>query len=538
MNHALIHPRTLAALLGTLCVLVMAAAAPPPQVARANGLIQRAETNLASVAPSLNGRTSPPRGSAAKVLANRLQQALGDLNQAKQLIEQVPAGAEGLEAVAARHAAALAEHNRLNSIMTGGEAPPPPSDAGTPLNYQQEEALRGANFNIREVQGNAQTLETRTAALRAVADQLSINHREVSGLLSMVENARRKSGFASTTLDQLPADGRGVAQARQTLAGADAKVASAAEYLSALNTTLQHLINPANYPEFNADADRLRELAIMFAEPQMLVTERQRAAEAFKQAAAAERECRMLAERYSRLIQQQTEQGVRIEGITTGFVRNHAAFVAAAKAEAARLPEQIRADLATARKYADDAVAEQKPLWFTGGIPQVMGFAAEKLDLLAAIDPAAAAPLRAELQQAEAQLKKQAESLRELIIRENQMPADVFAGPDREQAIKTAVSGWRVQQPEFDLLKVRIPAEAWARETKWTYSNGTWYFSDRSRLQVRLLIADPSNSELAIDRAINVWKDHQKGDTMIGVPLWGIEDELQPHHYLLRAKIR
>ena len=67
---------------------------------------------------------------------------------------------------------------------------------------------------------------------------------------------------------------------------------------------------------------------------------------------------------------------------------------------------------------------------------------------------------------------------------------------------------------------------------------GTWYFSDRSRLQVRLLVADHENPDLAIDRPINVIKDHQTGDTMIGVPLWGFDDELQPSSYMLRSKIK
>src|SRR5690606_19928385 len=109
---------------------------------------------------------------------------------------------------------------------------------------------------------------------------------------------------------------------------------------------------------------------------------------------------------------------------------------------------------------------------------------------------------------------------------------------DREEAIKTALSAWKVQQDEYEVLAVRIPAEHWARDTKWTYSNGTWYFSDRSRLQVRLIVADHENPELAIDRAINVWKDHQQGDSMIGTPLRAFEDELQPSDYLLKANVK
>ena len=202
------------------------------------------------------------------------------------------------------------------------------------------------------------------------------------------------------------------------------------------------------------------------------------------------------------------------------------------------IPGEIRSHLDEAKRYADEAVKNQKPAWFNGGIPQQMDFAQDRAALLRVLDPEQGKTLDAEIEQAEAKLKQQAESLRELIIRENEMPADRFTGEDRKKAIETAISGWRVQQKEFKVLMVRIPSESWSRETKWTYSNGTWYYSDRSRLQVRLLIADHENPELAIDRAINIIKDHQKGDSMIGVPLRGFEDELPPSSYMLRSKIR
>lgn len=532
--------RALALAFSTLCALIMIAAAPPAEITKAIGLLQRAETNLQSVAASLNGRTSPPRGSAGKLLAQRLQQALNDLNPAKELIEKVPAGAEGRDDAAARYAAAAAEYNRLNAIMTGADpsAPPPEPAGGTPLGYQQKEQLSGAKFNIREVEANANQLTEETEKMRAVEDQLSINYRDVAGLMTIVDNAKRKSGFAKQSLDALPADGQGVGEARQALVNADAKVVTASDYLTALNKKLQDLINPANYPEFDADYKRLRELSIMFARPEILQTDLPLAAETYAQLAAAKDECVRIAKRYARLVEQQTDQGRTIEGVGNGFLRNHQGFLDAALAQKESLPDAIRKDLQTARQNADEAVAAQKPLWFTGGIPQVMGFASEKVALLTAIDPEQGKALAKELTDTRSTIQKQADSLRELIIRENTMPADSFRGADRDKAIETAISGWKVQQKDFELLKVRIPAEAWARETKWTYSNGTWYFSDRSRLQVRLLIADPSNPELAIDRPINVWKDHQKGDTMIGVPLWGIDHELQPSDYLQRSKVK
>jgi len=71
-----------------------------------------------------------------------------------------------------------------------------------------------------------------------------------------------------------------------------------------------------------------------------------------------------------------------------------------------------------------------------------------------------------------------------------------------------AIDAWKHQEKDFELLAVRIPATAWARETKWTYSNGTWYFVGCSRLQVRLIVADKSDPKRAIDRPVTIWMDH------------------------------
>lgn len=507
-------------------------------VDKINGLLKRAETNLQYVAENVANRTEPPKGAAGKLLANRLKQALDDLTPAKELLEGVPAGTEGLAEAAARYEAALEEYNRLYEFMTGTTAPPPQQEEGTPLNYQQEEVLKGARFNLREVEGGASQLTEAVERLRKVEDQLSIDFREVSGLLGVVENAKRKSGFVKDALAKLPSDGVGVAEVRQQMVNADAKIVTAADYLGPLNAKLQQLIDPARYPEFEADYKRLRDLSIMFNRPELFQTDRVLASETYQQAEAARAECIRIAQKYVRLMDQNTEQGKRIEGVGNGLLGNLTSFLAAAEAQKELLPDEIRKDLETAMGYAEEAVAAQKPLWFTGGIPQVMGFADERVTLLSALDQEAGKAMRAEYDAVSKQLEAQADSLRELIIRENKLPKDEYRGDDREEVIETALSAWEIQQAEFKELAVRIPADKWVRETKWTYSNGTWYFSDRSKLQVRLIVADHEDPKLAIDRPITIWKDHQKGDSMIGVPLWGFEDELQPSSYLLRSKIQ
>ena len=514
------------------------AAPAAADVGQVNSHLQRAESNLQSVAASVAGKTTPPTGSAGKLLVSRLQQAMGDITPAKALLEQVPAGAAGRDEAQARLDAAEKEYERLRTFLTGSAPAPAAQPSGTKLNYQQEEVLKGAQFNLREVQGGADHLAAAVAKLRENKDPLSIDFREVGGLLGVVENAKRKSGFVKDALDKLPADGAGVAEARQLLASADAKVAGAAEFLTPLNEKLLKVIDPAQYPAFEADRKRLSELATMFGNPQILQSDRVLAATTYAQADAARAECARITQEYARLIHQQTEHAKLMEGASRHLLGNLETFIAEAMAQKQVLPDAIREDLAKAKQQGDDAVAQQKPAWFTGGIPQTMGWADERITLLSAMDGAAGKQLRGEYERTQKELKAQADSLRELIIRENKLPKDEFKGEDREKAIATALSGWKVQQEKAEVLAVRIPAEQWVRETKWTYSNGTWYFSDRSKLQVRLFVADHENPTLAIDRPINVWKDHEKGDAMIGVPLHDFKEKLQPQSYLLRANVK
>jgi hypothetical protein len=508
-------------------------------IGQVNGLLRRAESNLSSVTQSMGDRTTPPRGSAGKLLARRLEQVNDDLKPAKELLDAIPAGTDGREEAAARYATAAAEYNRLVTIFNGGNAPPPEDKSDTvKLDYRQQETLSNARFHTREVRGNATLLTERTMAMKEIADQLTINYRDVIELRSVVENAVRKTGYARDALSKLPENGAGVAPVRQDLVNADAEVMIARDYLNPLHAKLQDLINPANYPEFNADRDRLRELGRMFAQSGALKVDRAFAGETFQQAQASRDECIRIARKYLRLIQQQTGQGVELDAVGNHFLQKHAEFLAAAEEEKASLPAEIRGNLEQARTYAREAVAEQKPGWFNGGIPQVMGFAEEGVALLEILDKASGAEMRKAFADTKAELKKASDALREQIIRENTMPADNYEGSDREKVIEVAKSGWRVQQKEFDLLKVRMPMESWRRETKWTYSNGTWYFSDRSRIQVRLLVADHENDELAIDRVMTVWKNHQSGDTMIATPFRSFDEELEPSSYLLRSKIK
>ena len=529
-------------------------------LAKAQAHLKRAESNLQLVDGSIGHLTSPPKGSAAKLAKMRLEQAFGDLEPAGKLLAGV-SGGEGLAETTERYNKAVKLYDKLRGILTGegpkpepeptpqpeGKEPPketppekkPDAPETVKLGYPHADNFKNSLFTLRRVEGEASAIVKLLEELRPVADQLSINHRTVATAVANMAETRRQAGFVQDGLSKIPANGEGVAEAKQRLVNAEASLAAAEAYFAPLHKQLSDLVNPANYPEFQSDLKRLSELGSAYSNPDYLFREaRERAAEAFGQADAARSECVRIAQAYARLMEQQTDQGKRIEGAGNGFLQRYEAFMAAAEAQKGSLPAEIRADLAEADRMANDAVSNQKPLWFTGGIPQRMEWVEDKLALYRVLDPSGAPAVSSEVDTLKASLSSRAESLRELIIRENKLPEDRFAGADRDAAIAIARDAWNIQEPGFELLAVRIPAEAWSRETKWTYSNGTWYFSDRSSLQVRLIVADKTNPELAIDRPVNVRKDHQKGDTLIGVPMRSFDETLEPGEYFLRSNVK
>jgi len=548
-----------------LCLLPLLVSFAGPALARddiatANSHLKRAESNLTLVDGAIGQRTSPPKGSAAKLAKVRLDQAAGDIKAAGTLLSPLKSGA-GLAEAVKRYNAALETHTRLAGILTGTPpAPQPKPEKGTEkkqtekkptpeakpaesatvkLGYPHADNFKNSLFTLRRVEADAAGITQLHAELLPTADQLTIDHRKTAGALSTIAETRRQAGFVNDGLKKIPANGEGVAEAKVRLAAVTETLDGAEAYFKPLHERLMQMINPANFPEFETDVKRLTELAGQYANHELMFREqRAKAAEAFAQAEAAKAECVRIAQKYTRLMEQRTDQGVRLENAGNGFLRRHQEFLAAADQQKSTLPASIREDLAKADGMANEAVQNQKPLWFTGGIPQTLGWADDKLMLLEALDPQGGAALKAEADALKTSLRERADSLKALIIRENRPPEDRYAGPDRDVVIGVAKDAWSKQEADFEVLSVRIPSEAWSRETKWVYSNGTWYFVDQSRLQVRLIVADKQNPEQAIDRPVTVRKDHQKGDTLIGLPMRSFDEALEPGEYFLRANVK
>ena len=530
---------------------------------KAKSALNKVSTNLKLAQSTAGGGTAKPKGSKAKLAKLRLDSAATGLPEVKRWLADLPDGNSDVSAVSAALASAEKAITALDARLTGKT--PTPNNSKKPvvddkatngkdspttkpmpetksetvkLNYQQVDLLKGSKFNLREVEGNSAALTKLVSELKPVKDPLTIDFRVVRTGLNTIDNARRKSKFVKDGLDKLPSNGEGVSETTSRLQSAVSQVDAANKFLVPLNEKLTALIDPANYPELKQDIKRLRELTTMFGNPQIMQTDLPQAAAVLEQSDAANNEVKRIVKAYMRLIQQKTDEGKTISDVSNYFVKTNLKFRAAAESEKRKLPGKIRAHLAEADDISQDAVRNKKPLFFSGGIPSVMGFAKEKIELYTALDPSDAPKLQKEYDDLQSAIGKRAKSLEALIIQQNQLPPNRYKGDDRDKIIAVAVDAWKYQQPKFTVLESCIPSEQWTRETMWRYSNGTWYFVDRSKLQVQLVIADEKDKSLAVIIPVNIWMNHQKGDTMIGSPLFSGDEKLQPNSYLLRSRIK
>ena len=214
-------PRIACPTLATLLLLVIAGSARADTAAdiqKINGLLRRSQANLDSVNSSIGHLTSPPKGSAAKLAKSRMDQAYTDLEAAGKLVKALPNDGEGVSEVVTNYNNAVELYSKLQKILTGNSADEPPEkqDGEVKLGYPHADNFKNALFTYaNKVEAPANQLTQMHAEMVAVADQLSINHRTTNQAMAMIAEARRQAGFVNEALAKIPANGEGVAAAKQ-----------------------------------------------------------------------------------------------------------------------------------------------------------------------------------------------------------------------------------------------------------------------------------------------------------------------------------
>lgn len=498
--------------------------------------LKRAETSIPLVEQAL-GNSPAPSATQLRLAASRLGTPQSLLSQLEPMVKTLPATDPAVAPVKARFDAAMKKvadlDQRINKPGASGAAPAPAA-GGAKLDYRQETELKNAISYIGEVEGRANAVEA--VARQAETAKEAMDFRLVQQAMNTIADARQRAKYASDRLAALPQNGAGVADAIAAHKTQLARIDSLEAALKPLNDKLGASVNPGSYPTLEADIKRLGELAAMYSDPQILQSRRERAAEAIRQATAAVAEKSRLLTTYASLIQQQTDAGKRLAGSSAYFDEMYGQFNAAAQKLKAEFPADLKKDMDETTKLADQAVAEQKPAFFPNGIADRLVQIEEKVALFAALDAAGADAATKQLTDLRTNLKARANQLKDAIINANELPPDRYTGADRAQLEQLATDAWKKIQPDAKILKIRIPNQAWQRDTAWRYQNSSWYRIDRSRVQVQLLVQQ--DDKLAVIRPVDLWKDHMNNDQILAAPMDDLKSELIPQDFVLLGKVK
>ena len=562
-----LRPRTPG--LRRICLALALAVASPVSSLRAleaaeSALLREAQSHLQKFETNLNlalqsagpgAEAVPP--SKARLAVVRLQSALDAMAQVKARLDRLPGQDAAVEPVLRQFATLTTAAQGLRARLTGGAAPsaaapasPVSSATTTPVNrpaaagagasatprldYRQQEELKNARFYLREVEGKVAALEQLVAQVKPVSDVTTLDFRLLQRGMNTVAEARQRAGLVGPRLANLPATADGVAEAGAELKTLLTRLDTAEQALQPLHARLAALVDPKSHPTLAADTARIRELAAMFSDPLLFQSHRPHAAARVRELASAQAEHKRVLEAYAALLRQTTAESTALTAASAHFGDRVGLFTAEMNTQRASLPGSIDADFQKIDRMVQEAVSNQKPAFFTDGIPFELGLLEEKLDLLDALEPARTAANR--MKAVQGLVKKQQVALREAIIAANELPRDEFQGGERDEIVKLATEAWRKLEPGATVIAVRIPSSAWRRDTRWRNQTGDWYKIDRSFVQAQVIVRH--SDTLAVIRPVDLGKNHLEGDRITAAPMDALKDELMPHRFLLLKKVR
>lgn len=180
-----------------------------------------------------------------------------------------------------------------------------------------------------------------------------------------------------------------------------------------------------------------------------------------------------------------------------------------------QLPGKISGALNQAASMAQKAEADNKPMFFKGGVAQHL----EKANALLALLVAAKgedAPEVIRMNEAYAVHKQKIDAAEKTMAAELlagvKMPSDSYTGGDKKKLKKMIEKEWKSLYPSDDILAIRLTAANWSRTTNWKWNNSGWYKVDTSVLPARVVVK--TDEQIATIYVAFINKNHLKGDAL------------------------
>lgn len=373
------------------------------------------------------------------------------------------------------------------------------------LSYQHKQAVDRQASNLNELEAGIKAIADKEPEMKYYPKKIEIGlgfNGKIEGIVRDLE----KSGC--------PKEHKLVADIYSRLEIAKTTIAELEKKLQPKWELWDKLTNIKNYPAYQADLDQLKRLHDKYNNSTNSFSNAKRGKELVLSYADDANYFNSLSKTYIAIINAKTLEGEVIFTRMKNIMEKMKMFHEAKKAYGEKLPADIDTGVNKALAMGKQAVVDKKPMFFTGGVKQIMDGVLEDVEMLETIkgkeDPGAIKG-REFYTKSKAELEEMAKTMEEEIIAGTEAPKEIYSGSDKGTLKKMLEGKWKAKYPKDEILAILFSVENWKRDTSWSYNNSNeWKKYDNSYIPVRVVVKTSDTIASIFVAYIN--KDHMNGD--------------------------
>lgn len=395
--------------------------------------------------------------------------------------------------------------NNPPAKTTPAEGETQKTNSDVKLSYQHKQAVDRQNSNLIELEAKVKELADKEPEIKYYPAKIEPGLGFNTKIESIIKDLE-KSGC--------PKEHKLVADIFNRLEAVKVTIADLEKKLQPKWELYDKYTNIANYPTYQADLDQLKRLHDKYNNSTGSFSNPKRGKELVLSYPDDANYFNALPKKYAPLINFKRPEGEVILTRMKNISEKMNMFHDAKKAYGEKLPGDIETGISKAVEMAKQAVADKKPMFFTGGVKQLMDGALEDVEMLETIkgkEDAGAIKCRELYTKTKAELDGMAKSMEEDIIAGTEAPKELYSGSDKNTLKKMMEDKWKAKYPNDQILAIIFSVENWKRDTTWSYNNSNeWKKYDNSYLPVRVIVK--SSDTIASIYVAYINKDHMSND--------------------------
>jgi hypothetical protein len=379
---------------------------------------------------------------------------------------------------------------------------------------RQAEAIKVADSQCTEVDKSLVEIQKTRETLEKTEDASTVSAKTITELNDQIKFANNRLSNAERAIKNLSAGDPDVKAQADKIAAQRATLAKASEVAANFSKKLGTAVEVGNKPDFKTDVEKVKAMGKAYA-PFNLSSNPKQAADLAVRVEDDTKTLASLAQTYKPIIQQHTPEGKEFSYALNSATNNIKQFRQRCQTYVDKGEATIGETLAKALKMAEQAAADKKPAFFTGGVRQQMDIAKKNLQVYVAIvgeKDEKTLRVQAAFDESSKKIETLRSSLKEEILASTKTPPDLYKGADKAKLKGLVEAEWKKLYPKDQLLSVRFITPEWKRNSgaDWSAAFKRWEDFDHSDMTVRVVVKN--DDKLSTLYWVYLTKDHKSND--------------------------